>query len=263
MELKNKTVIVTGAGKGMGRACAERLAKSGSDLILIDKDERSLVKCYEDIKMNKKCSVTYYNVDVSIEKEVERLFSQIIKSYENIDGLVNCAGIQTYGTVEETAVDDWDKVFNINVKSIFLMSKYAIPLMKNKKEGASIVNISSVQAFSTQKSVAAYSATKGAINTLTKAMAVDHAVDKIRVNAICPGSINTPMLQNSAQIFSDDFENMLSTWGKMHPLGRIGEAKEVAEVVLFLISSRASFVTGSLYTVDGGLTSALGVALPE
>jgi NAD(P)-dependent dehydrogenase (short-subunit alcohol dehydrogenase family) len=128
-----------------------------------------------------------------------------------------------------------------------------------------IVNVSSVQAFASQKSVAAYTASKGAINALTRAMALDHAEDKIRVVAVCPGSIDTPMLRYAADIWKGDQSSdaMIEAWGKMHPIGRVGTPEDVAELIAFLASDRASFITGGEYKVDGGLLSAIAVVLPK
>ena len=134
-----------------------------------------------------------------------------------------------------------------------------------KRGGGSIVNVSSVQAFASQKGVAAYTASKGGVNALTRAMALDHAEENIRVNAVCPASVDTPMLRWSAELFKGEktTEETLEGFGKMHPIGRVARAEEVAEVIAFLAGPRASFVTGGEYKVDGGMLAALGVQLPE
>ncbi len=134
-----------------------------------------------------------------------------------------------------------------------------------KRGGGSIVNVSSVQAFASQKSVAAYTASKGAINALTRAMALHHAAENIRVNVVCPGSIDTPLLRYAADVWKGDnsSDDMIAAWGKMHPIGRVGTPEDVAELIAFLASDRASFITGGEYKVDGGLTAAIAVVLPE
>jgi NAD(P)-dependent dehydrogenase (short-subunit alcohol dehydrogenase family) len=181
-----------------------------------------------------------------------------------VDILISSAGIQRYGTVVDTEEEVWDEVLSVNLKGMYLASKHAIPRMR-ERGGGSIVNVSSVQAFASQKGVAAYTASKGGINALTHAMAVDHAEENIRVNAVCPGSVDTPMLRWAADLFKGEksAEETVEDFGKMHPLGRVAKTEEVAEVIVFLASDKASFVTGGEYKVDGGLLSALGVPLPE
>lgn len=261
MELKGKVAIVTGAAKGIGRASSIRLAEEGAQVVLVDKSKQNLL---EAVRVMKEKGIEGLALvgDVSNEKQVKETVQTAVQSHGGIDILVNCAAIHPYGTVVSTSSETWDAVMNVNLKGIFLFAKYCIPAME-KRGGGSIVNVSSVQAFSSQKTVAAYTATKGAINALTRAMAMDHAEDNIRVNAVCPGSVDTPMLRSSAEMFGDNMEETLASWGKMHPLGRLAQPEEVAEMVCFLSSPRAGFVTGGEYKVDGGLTAALGVTLPE
>jgi NAD(P)-dependent dehydrogenase (short-subunit alcohol dehydrogenase family) len=195
---------------------------------------------------------------------MKRLVNFAAEIYGGVDVLVNAAGVQRYGTVVDTEEEVWDEVLDVNLKGIYLASKYAIPQMRERGGGA-IVNLSSVQAFASQKGVAAYTASKGGINALTRAMALDHAEENIRVNVVCPASVDTPMLRWSADLFKGEksVEETLKEWGKMHPLGRVARPEEVAEVIAFLASPRASFVTGGDYKVDGGMLAALGVRLPE
>jgi NAD(P)-dependent dehydrogenase (short-subunit alcohol dehydrogenase family) len=202
--------------------------------------------------------------DVTSPADMKRLVDFTVENYGGVDILVNSAGIQRYGTVVETEEAAWDEVLDVNLKGIYLASKHAIPQMRRRGGGA-IVNLSSVQAFASQQGVAAYTASKGGINALTRAMALDHAEDNIRVNAVCPASVDTPMLRWSADLFKGDksIEETVKDWGRMHPVGRVARPEEVAEVIVFLASPRASFVTGGDYKVDGGLLAALGVALPE
>jgi NAD(P)-dependent dehydrogenase (short-subunit alcohol dehydrogenase family) len=184
--------------------------------------------------------------------------------YGHIDYLVNCAGIQTYGNAVETSEETWDKTFDVNVKSMYLTAKYTIPFMQ-KAQGGSIVNISSVQSIANQKSVLAYAASKGAINSLTRAIAIDHASDRIRCNAILPASVDTPMLRESARAFSGGKteDEIIDEWGKSHPIGRMASIDDIGELVGFLCSDKSSFITGSSYVIDGGLMSQIPVILPD
>ena len=185
----------------------------------------------------------------------------------NVDILVtdttNCAGIQTYGSIVDTTEEVWDKTFNVNVKSLFLTSKHVAPTMIKQKSG-SIVNISSVQAIVSQKTVVAYSASKGAINSLTRASAIDLAESNVRVNAIMPGSVDTPMLRASAEMHRGEqsVEEVLKDWGRGHPLGRIAKNTEIGDLAVFLVSDHSTFITGSTITIDGGLTVQVPVVLP-
>jgi NAD(P)-dependent dehydrogenase (short-subunit alcohol dehydrogenase family) len=166
----------------------------------------------------------------------------------------------------DTDVATWDEVFAVNVRGAFLAARAALPHLRQSGHG-SIVVISSVQAHGTQTEVPAYAASKGALDALVRAMALDEARRGVRVNAVCPGSVDTPMLRASARRFSDGSpeaeDEVIAGWGRMHPMGRVAAPREVAEVVLFLASDRASFITGEDIRVDGGLLAGLPVTLPE
>ena len=208
--------------------------------------------------------VTGMRADVASSADMEALASLAVESYGGVDVLVNAAGIQRYGTVVDTDEEVWDSVLGVNLKGMYLASKHSIPQMK-KRGGGAIVNVSSVQALASQKGVAAYTASKGGVNALTRAMALDHAEDNIRVNAVCPASVDTPMLRWAADLFRGEKSvgETVAGWGRMHPLGRVARPEEVAEVIAFLTSPKASFVTGAEYKVDGGILATLGVSLPE
>lgn len=261
-ELAGKVAVVAGGSLGIGRATAALLASRGASVVLCGRHQENVDEAVAAI--GSKGTVTGIAADISKSADAERLIRQTVSTYGGLDILVNSAGVQRYGTVVDTTEETWDEVFNINVKGMYLTAHFAIPEME-KRGGGAIVNVSSVQAFASQKSVAAYTASKGAINALTRAMALDHADKQIRVNAVCPGSIDTPMLRYGANIWKGDqtVDAVVESWGKMHPLGRVGTPEDVAEMIAFLVSDRASFVTGGEYKVDGGLMSAIAVVLPE
>jgi NAD(P)-dependent dehydrogenase (short-subunit alcohol dehydrogenase family) len=187
-----------------------------------------------------------------------------VKDFGGLDIVVNSAAIQPYGTVETMSEDDWDRTLAINLKGAYLTSHFAVPEIR-RRGGGSIVNIASVQGIACQTNVAAYVASKGGMLALTRAMAMDHARDNIRVNSVCPGSIDTPMLRFAASenLAGRTEDEVVASWGKLHPIGRVGLASEVGAMVAFLCSPRAEFCTGGEYKVDGGLLAKLAVVLPE
>jgi NAD(P)-dependent dehydrogenase (short-subunit alcohol dehydrogenase family) len=174
--------------------------------------------------------------------------------------IVNAAAIHPFGTVLETNLETWNRCLMVNVTSIYLLAHFGIPELK-KRGGGSMINLASVQGYACQRGVAAYATSKGAVHSLTRALALDHAADHIRVNSISPGSIRTPMLAKSAGNFLPGvpLEDVFQQWGAAHPLERIGTPEEVAELAAFLASDRASFCTGGDYLVDGGLLAGIGV----
>lgn len=198
--------------------------------------------------------------DVTNLDQVRSVITKTVSRLGGLDIIVNAAAIHPFGTVLETDLATWNRCMMVNVGSIYLLAHFGIPEMK-KRGGGSIINLASVQGYACQRGVVAYAASKGAIHSLTRALALDHAADKIRVNSISPGSIRTPMLARSAAHFSPDMpaEEVFARFGASHPLGRIGTPEEVAELAAFLASDRAGFCTGSDYVVDGGLLAGIGV----
>jgi len=253
-EFQNKVALVTGGAMGIGKAVAKLLAARGSKVLIVDRAVQEGSLAVEEIKqLGGKAE--FFKADVSNINNCSDAVKKAIELFGKLDIVSDNAGIQRYGTVESTPENEWDEVMNINLKSVFYICKFAIPQLKKTK--GSIVNMTSVQAFATQRGVAAYTTSKHALIGLTKSMAIDFAHDGIRVNCVAPGTVETPMLKYAAALDPDP-ESVYENCKNMHPIGRIAQPEEIAEVVAFLASDRASFVTGSCYLVDGGLLLPIG-----
>lgn len=256
--------LVTGGSSGIGRAVAELLAAGGASVAVcsVDADEARAVA--GEIASQGHTAVPVA-ADVRDPASVAAAVQATVAAFGALDTLVTSAGVQAYGTAADTDDATWDDVFAVNVKGVFFAIRAALPHLRRSARGA-IVIVSSVQALATQAGVTAYAASKGALNAMTRSLAIDEAAHGVRVNAVCPGSVDTPMLRRSARRFSDGSargaEQTVAEWGRAHPLGRVARPAEVAEVVGFLASPRASFVTGEDIRVDGGLLAGLAVALP-
>jgi len=239
--LKNQVCIVTGASSGIGKAICQAMQLEGAKVIGID------------IQSNSDPSVPTYIADISSDNAITKVVSEIAVQHGRIDVLVNNAGIWSPGTVETITLEAWEKIFAVNVRGTFLASRAVIPYMKQKKEG-SIINISSNYGLVGGLNCAAYVASKGAIVTLTYSMALDFAPYGIRVNCICPGTIDTPIIQNPMKdMTQEELDALNASRIARHPLGRIGTPKEVAPGVVYLASnSESGFVTGSILAIDGG-----------
>ncbi len=255
-EFSGKVALVTGTS-GIGLGAALKLAREGAEVYVcgIDDAHNETAKA-----AGQGLSFCVAKVDVSDEAAVNDWINEIGQRTGGIDILVNAAAIQTYGNIETTDADHWDKVMAINLKSCFLTSRAAYPYMKSQGAGA-ILHVSSVQGSSNQNNVLAYATTKGAIHAMTRAMAVDCAKDNIRVNSLSPGAIRTPLLEFAAREAvgeGNSIEDEIRKTGAAHPIGRVGTIEETSELIAFLVSERSGFCTGSDYQIDGGLTAHLG-----
>jgi meso-butanediol dehydrogenase / (S,S)-butanediol dehydrogenase / diacetyl reductase len=257
-EFTGKVAVVTGT-TGIGRAIAVRFAEGGSEVVACGIDRAA----NDDLSRNAAdhgLTLSVETCDMSDPAAVRALIAKTVDRSGGLDIIVNAAAIHVFGDAVETDPETWNRSMMVNVGSVFLMAHFGVPEMK-KRGGGSIINLASVQGYACQRGVVAYATSKGAIHSLTRALALDHAGDKIRVNSISPGSIRTPMLARSAAHFSPDapVEEAFARFGTSHPLGRIGTPEEVAELAAFLASDKASFCTGGDYLIDGGLLAGIGV----
>jgi len=260
-----RAALVTGGSQGIGRAVAELLASRGAAVGVCGLEADRVAETVSAIR-DRGGEALAVAADVTDRRSIAAAVAATVERYGRLDTLVTSAGIQRYGTVVDTDEATWDEVFAVNVKGVYLAAQAALPHLRASGNG-SIVVVSSVQAHVTQSAVAAYAASKGALDALVRAMAIDEASTGVRVNAVCPGSVDTPMLRASARQFSDGtddgVEALVADWGRVHPLGRVAQPREVAEVICFLAGPGASFVTGEDVRVDGGLLASIAVALPE
>jgi meso-butanediol dehydrogenase/(S,S)-butanediol dehydrogenase/diacetyl reductase len=256
-EFAGKVALITGAS-GIGAAAALRLARAGAAVLCCDIDAAAgaaLARAATGLRLATRA------VDVTAAAEVAAAVAEAVRAFGGLDVIVNAAAIHPYGTVEQTDAATFARCLAVNVGGIALTARHGIPAMRARGGGA-IVNLASVQGHACQQGVAAYAASKGAVHALTRAMALDHARDNIRVNSVSPGSVRTPMLALAARTFDGagaDLDAVFRRFGAAHPLGRIGEPEEVAELIAFLAGPRSAFVTGADYLIDGGLKAGIGV----
>ena len=248
MRLKDKVALITGGGSGIGRAAAELFAREGAKVVVADYKADTGQEAVQAIK-DAGGEALFIEVDVSAPAQVQHMVQTAVDAYGGIDVLFNNAGVLIFGTIPETEEEAWNRLMSINLTGVYLCSKAVIPHMI-KRGGGSIINTSSsTGAHDVAPNIAAYVTSKGGVTLLTRAMAVDHAQDNIRVNAIAPGPTDTPMLRENMS--SEELEAFAATF----PMKRLGRPEELAAAALFLASDEASFVTGAILAVDGGQTA--------
>lgn len=249
MQLAGKVALITGGASGIGRAAALLFAREGAAIALADVNADAGQQVVDEI-IEAGGRAFFELTDVAASADCRRFVERAIREFGRIDVLFNNAGIIRRSTVLDLSEEDWDRVMAVNVKSIYLLSRAAIPHMQ-KAGGGAIVNTSSGWGLAGGGKAAVYCASKGAVVLLTKAMAIDHGPHKIRVNCICPGDTDTPMLREEARQLGVENSRFFAESAK-RPLGRAGTPEEIAQAVLYLASDASSFVTGTALVVDGG-----------
>ncbi len=243
MDFQGKVVIVTGSASGMGAASARAFAKAGAKVVIVDRNKTLAQQIATELGAEVQVG------DVSDSAFCNSVVEQTVEQHGRLDVLVNAAGIIVRASGEDTSDEQWQRIMAVNVSGTFFMCRAAIKAMKPQGSGA-IVNFGSIWGELGAAGVAAYCASKGAVHNLTRALALDHAKDGIRINAVCPGEVNTPMLQSERK--EPVTPVLLQRLAETVPMGRLADPVEIAQVVLFLASSQASYMTGSLVLVDGG-----------
>ncbi|GIW33014.1 SDR family NAD(P)-dependent oxidoreductase [Meiothermus sp.] len=246
MDFQGKVVVVTGGASGMGEASARAFAKAGARVVIVDRNQERAEQ------IAREAGALAWVGDVSDSTFCNRVVAETLAQYSRLDVLVNAAGIIVRARGEDTTDEQWNRILGVNVSGTFFMCRAAIKAMKPQGSGA-IVNFGSIWGDLGADGVAAYCASKGAVHNLTRALALEHAKDGLRINAVCPGEVNTPMLLSERK--EPVTPALLQRLADTVPMGRLADPTEIAEVVLFLASSKASYMTGSLVLVDAGFAA--------
>ena len=253
MSLQGKVALVTGARGGIGRAICARFVREGAAVFAADVEPGGSLG-------REGGEGVFLRLDVTRPGDVEAALAAVAEERGRLDVLVNAAGIEIEKTIEETSLEEWNRIFAVNVTGMFLVSKHALPLLRaggRSEAGASVINFGSYDGFIADPQLAAYCATKGAVHALTRAMACDHGPEGIRVNAICPGYIDTPMLQSFFNSAGDggDVDSLREAVRAVHPLRRYGKPEDVAGLACWLAGDEARYASGQLWVLDGGLSA--------
>jgi NAD(P)-dependent dehydrogenase (short-subunit alcohol dehydrogenase family) len=245
MRLKDKTAIITGGGSGIGLATARAFCKEGAKVILFGRRKEKLVSAADELGD----SALIVQGDMTHNDDLDKLINKTLKNFKGIDILVNSAGLFNGAPLHEISDSQWDEMMDINIRSVFQLTRRVLPTMMAQNSG-SIVHISSILGLIAVPEVAAYNVSKGALNQFSRSIAVEYGSYGIRSNSICPGLIETDM---TAELMKD--ASLMQEWSKEYPIGRFGKPEDVASACLFLASDESSFITGTELPVDGGFTA--------
>jgi NAD(P)-dependent dehydrogenase (short-subunit alcohol dehydrogenase family) len=248
MILSGKTAIVTGGSSGIGESIVRLFAANGANVVIADWNEQEGVRLADELT-SYGAHVAAVKADVSKDMDVRALIQETVRRFGQLDVLVNNAAVILPKFLEDVEEEEWDRLFSINMKSVFLMVKYSLPYLKTSR--GTVVNMASLNGLVGQKMNPVYAATKGGLIALTKALALDYALNGIRVNCICPAGVSTPLLQSWIQE-QDDPHATIQVLNDMHPIGRPATSEEIAQAALFLASQQSGFITGVALPVDGG-----------
>ncbi len=246
--MDGKVVVVTGASSGIGRETALLFAENGAKVVAVGRSEKELDELRGEAS-EKNGSIEIHLADLCEDSQIERFFDDVSANFNQIDVLINAAGIIANGTIENTMLDDWDQMMNINLRSVFNIMQKSVPHLEQTK--GNIVNVSSVAGTRAFPNVLAYCVSKAAVDQLTRCSALELAPKGIRVNAVNPGVVVTN-LHKRGGMADEQYENFLEHSKTTHPIGRVGEPSEIADLIYFLASEKAGWITGATYEIDGG-----------